>query len=763
MAMNAGGFLAGSIVAKMFLDASGWKASVDQIKKDEVTLKNSAQKIGQSFTLAFKVAAAAATATIGTLGLIVKKTADAGDAFNDMSKRVGISVEQLSAYDLLAKKTGTSMEGLGVAFRGLSSRMLDASRGLEAQKQTFDELGIKITDGSGKLRSMNDVLLDVADRFSRMEDGTKKAAYAQDLFGRSGMELIPMLNEGRAAILANIDAARRLGLVWSTEDARAADNFNDSLAELTGGIRGISNDIGKALIPVFTTLVQAGTEAVANIRKHLATLAADGSLHEWAIGLAKTFVTSFKIIAKSVEGLALLFPSIKAAAQGVWGWLQEKVGDIADAFGKAQADFLKKHPNENAINFYQDFADMAHAQAEKMRGLRDKNIEYASDIVASFDVLFRELDNIIINLAKPPAQISAIANETTNKLPPAIDVFSSLTKETKAATSALEDLDSLLGKGWGAPFQFGESPFKSWTPEQWDQDLEESFRLIREKAAQTGKETKRVVDETAHYFDGLFNDLATGFGDALEGMFDGTKSFAEGFKDIWLSIKKTFFRILGEMVAGFIVNFVKKLAAGMKLLDALKGALGLGKIIGAVGAGAVGAAGAGATGAAGAGMTITNTGALAPIASGAGGASASLIAGYAAPVAFAALWLGTLFGKIFGKSAFEKWTEEYTRRMNQRFGVGGWSFMEGPMNINQLRDPGASYSVPSTWSGKRRRSTPKSGLAHPASGDINLNVSIQAIDGADVERVVRKKIIPTLREAARRREFTIPFGAVGGA
>jgi hypothetical protein len=759
MAMNAGGFMAGSIVAKMFLDSSGWKASVDQIKKDEVTIKTSAQKIGQSLTRAFTFAAAAGTAIVGSLALIVKKTADTGDAFNDMSKRVGISVEQLSAYDLIAKKSGTSMEGLAVAFRGLSSRMLDASRGLEAQKATFDELGISVTDGSGKLRSMDDVLLDVADRFSKMEDGTRKAALAQDLFGRSGMELIPMLNEGRAAILANVEAARRLGLVWSKEDAAAADNLHDSLAELSGSVRGIASDIGKALIPVFTTMAQGATEGIANIRKHVAKLAEDGTLREWAIGLGKTFILVFRGMAMAVEGFLLIWGSFKSAvflgasviaeklsmllvqtltllmaAQKVFPGLKGITGDLLSVL--RDVEIVRK-----------SFADTA-----------DTTIEKTTDIAASFEVLYKELDKLGASLSKAPVQISGIGEAAKKNLPPVVDVLKGIAKGAAEAETAFDSLLKLMGPNWGKPFHFGDAAFKSWTPEEWDKDLEESFRLIREKAAETGKETKKAVDNTAHYFDGLFNDMAMGFGDALEGMFDGTKTFAEGFTAIWTSIKKTFFRILGEMVAGFIINFVKKLASGMKLLDALSGALGLGKIVGAVASG-TGAVVAGAGAAAGAGTIITNTGA---IAAGASGASASLIAGYAAPIAFAALWLGTLFGKIFGKSAFEKWTEEYTRRMNQRFGVGGWSFMEGPLSINQLKDPGHSYAVPSTWSGKRRSTTP-TGSVRPASGDINLNVTIHAVDGADVDRIVRNKIIPRLREAARHREFTIPVGAVGGA
>ena len=61
----------------------------------------------------------------------------------------------------------------------------------------FKALGIDVRDASGNIRDTNAVFLDIADRFGRMQDGATKSALAMQVFGKSGAELIPLLNSGR--------------------------------------------------------------------------------------------------------------------------------------------------------------------------------------------------------------------------------------------------------------------------------------------------------------------------------------------------------------------------------------------------------------------------------------------------------------------------------------------------------------------------------------------------------------------------------------
>ena len=282
-----------------------------------------------------------------------------------------------------------------------------------------------------------------------------------------------------------------------------------------------------------------------------------------------------------------------------------------------------------------------------------------------------------------------------------------------------------------------------------------------------------AVDPLKNAFQGLYNDIAQGFASAMEGMIDGTKSFASFFTSIWKSIKQAFFRVLGEMVAGFMVNFIKKIIAGQTLLQGISSALGMGGSILGAGAGVLGAAGAGAIGAAGAGLgsaaaggaIITSGGFLvaAPQAAvGAAGGAAGIMSAFAIPIAFAAVWLGSLFGRLFGKSAADKWEEAF--KANKIFHDPNWTedMMNKSVSRSSLHAPPSTATTPGIdWAGPGTKRTVTGGSASH-QGDINLTLQVSALDGDDVQKVVRAKVIPILREAARRREFWIPVGSAGG-
>jgi hypothetical protein len=211
-----------------------------------------------------------------------------------------------------------------------------------------------------------------------------------------------------------------------------------------------------------------------------------------------------------------------------------------------------------------------------------------------------------------------------------------------------------------------------------------------------------------------------------------------------------------------MVNFIKKIIAGQSLLQGISSALGLGGSILGAGAGAAGAGLlAGAPGAAGAIVTEGGFLIAAPqAAAGAAGGAAGIMSSFAAPIAFAAVWLGVLFGRLFGKSAAEKWEEQFALDMKKKYGAGWESLMKKSVSLSGLRQPTPAV-YPIDFSGVSRKAF---GSAHRAgaAGDINVTLNVSAMDGEDVAKVVRQKVIPVLREAVRRREFWVPLGSAGG-
>ncbi len=111
---------------------------------------------------------------------------------------------------------------------------------------------------SGK--NADGVFSDLADVFEKMPDGPRKTALALELFGRAGDDLIPMLSQGKASLQKFKEEAIALGAVMSTDAAKRADEFNDSLDRLGFIAKGLTYLIGdgmiKALQPVINDMVE---------------------------------------------------------------------------------------------------------------------------------------------------------------------------------------------------------------------------------------------------------------------------------------------------------------------------------------------------------------------------------------------------------------------------------------------------------------------------------------------------------------------------
>lgn len=190
-----------------------------------------------------KVAAGAATVTGVALTALAKSAIDDMDAMGKLSQRIGVSTEALSGLKFAADLSDVSMESLSQAMKKLSVNMFDTQAGTGEAKDAFRALGVQVTQADGTLKSADAVLREVATRFASMEDGAGKTALAVKLFGKSGADLIPMLNEGATGLQRMHEEMARLGLTVMPEAARKAQDFNDNLARLAKTIPALGIEI----------------------------------------------------------------------------------------------------------------------------------------------------------------------------------------------------------------------------------------------------------------------------------------------------------------------------------------------------------------------------------------------------------------------------------------------------------------------------------------------------------------------------------------
>ena len=149
--------------------------------------------------------------SVAGFAAMIKSAIDAADQLNKLSQKIGISVEALSTLRFAAQLSDVSLETLQKGIKGLSQNIAEANTGVGDGAQVFDALGISVKNADGSMKSTEAVLLQVADVFANLEDGAVKTALAVKVFGKSGMDMIPFLNQGSSGIRALVQEAERLG------------------------------------------------------------------------------------------------------------------------------------------------------------------------------------------------------------------------------------------------------------------------------------------------------------------------------------------------------------------------------------------------------------------------------------------------------------------------------------------------------------------------------------------------------------------------
>jgi len=132
---------------------------------------------------------------------LVGHTLDEARALNKLSKQTGESVEELKKLEYQANLSGVSSDDLRMGIRRLYMDLGQASSGSKRMKGIFDAFGIE-TDKKKGLEPVSEMLVKVADGMSQISDPSEKAALSMQLFGRAGMQMIPLLSKSTEELRA---------------------------------------------------------------------------------------------------------------------------------------------------------------------------------------------------------------------------------------------------------------------------------------------------------------------------------------------------------------------------------------------------------------------------------------------------------------------------------------------------------------------------------------------------------------------------------
>ena len=256
--------------------------------------------------------AIAGSAIVAGLGAIVKKSIDAGDELFNLQAKTGLAANSLIGIGNAAKLADVDMGTLGKGLTKLNVNLVKAAEGNEELARKFQALGINVKNANGQVVPADKALKQIADRFADMPDGAQKAAAAVALFGKSGTELIPLLNEGAASM-------EKFTYKVGEDFAARSDLFNDTITELSIKTQGFGLELTDALLPALQSILEVFADLFDTDQDWTA-------LFKVIEGVIRGLAVAIYTVVKAVD---ILIKNIVAAAQAA---SQAFAGDFGAAF-----------------------------------------------------------------------------------------------------------------------------------------------------------------------------------------------------------------------------------------------------------------------------------------------------------------------------------------------------------------------------------------------------------------------------------------------
>ena len=221
-------------------------------------------KLVGGLTKGVATATVALTAASVAVAAVARSSFEFADAIGKVSTRTGIATDTVQAFQIAAVESGSSVEIANKSLEKFTRSVGDAQRGLKTQADIFKDLGVSIEDANGNTKDMDTLLREVSDGMAGLQSQSEKATVAANLFGRAGIQIVDILDNGGAAFDAYIDKAKAYGLVLSEDGIRKSEKFNDTLAFINRQFKTATAAISIAFLPILQNLATTFKEVTAS-------------------------------------------------------------------------------------------------------------------------------------------------------------------------------------------------------------------------------------------------------------------------------------------------------------------------------------------------------------------------------------------------------------------------------------------------------------------------------------------------------------------
>lgn len=270
----------------------------------------------------------------------------------------GLSVEALAGLHDMALQTGVQFDTVVRSLGLFEANIGKAAEGSTTQQQAFKNLGVSQQDVIAGQSNLLPLLMKVMDGFEKDKSAVDRATLARGLFGRGGMELLPILAQGSAALREQIEEIKKHNDVTDAD----LDSYNEmkaaqramqkqtealdlAIGNLTVGFRTWWQEVELTLMKILShplsNWVEEWKESKDEIKKTADAIKAAGQINDAFEG---TLGKGVKAATENYTGLTSIVDSLAsriAATEGPWQRVMTEVAKYHEELFKASDELDK--------------------------------------------------------------------------------------------------------------------------------------------------------------------------------------------------------------------------------------------------------------------------------------------------------------------------------------------------------------------------------------------------------------------------------------
>jgi len=294
----------GALVVKLTANSSNFTKNMKRARGPLAKFKTAVR--GTVTSLA-KMGAAMTAVAAGALTIMVKRQLQAIDTMQKLGLRTGATVATIQRLRFAAGLAGVSVAGMDKALEQFTRRIGDALGGTGEYADAIAKLGL--SSEFLATATPNEAFLAAADAIAALTTQAERADAAYQLFGRQGIALLPLLQQGSAAIKAQGKEFDSFGGTLTNIESNKIAAFNDAMLRLNSVFTAFASGLTVAVAPALVGVADAIKSAIVNAGGMKRAVQSLVRVVATGIGFASSVLESFKLIWKGLQIAASEFMS----------------------------------------------------------------------------------------------------------------------------------------------------------------------------------------------------------------------------------------------------------------------------------------------------------------------------------------------------------------------------------------------------------------------------------------------------------------------